>query len=301
MRNFLKILAVAVAAAVAFSAPLTPVSAQALPFTVPARSYIADLNITLDNTPIFAIKYVGTGNAATVAVEADSNLTFVVNGVAYNGFECPVAGPTLDGVIDVSDGACNSAGEIVDVINNDVNHLFKAVILTGTRAEVVTAATALLADAADNDVTRPEGEIVYREQAGVDDSYVPFWGNNVATQGILPWLPVGATELNPNPFRNTDTVLLYGHFNVTNAGVITNIEAHCTVENYNSRGNSSEVDTVVFLKAGAATGVTALINEFLYGGLHCQGGKFWFYEEASGADTTANTLLVNGYQEKIAR
>lgn len=299
MRNFLKFLAVAVAAVVTMATPMSPAHAQSPYLGIPSRNYVANINTALDAGAIFAIKYVCTGAAPTVAVEADSNLTFQVGGAAYTGFECPVAG-ALGGVIDVSDAACNTAGEVIDVINSDVNGCFKAVILNGLRSEDVSAATALLADVADNEVSSDVGEIVYREQAGDDDSYIPMWANNAMSKGIQPWLPVGATQVNPNPFWGTDTVLLYGHFNTTNAGAIGNIEVHCTVENYNSRGKSSETDTVLYIEAGAATGVTGKVDEFLNaGGLHCQGGKMWARELASGADTTANVLFATGYQERF--
>lgn len=80
------------------------------------------------------IRYVGTTPSVndTVTVEADGNLTFQQNGAADTTLECPVALP-LGGIIDVSDGACNTIGKVVDVINASPD--WEAVIVDGLRTD----------------------------------------------------------------------------------------------------------------------------------------------------------------------
>ena len=74
---------------------------------------------TADDTVVAAlVRYVGTNaGGGEVAVDAGTgDLTFTVATVADSTFECPVV-TTLAGVIDVSDAACNTMGEVCDAIN----------------------------------------------------------------------------------------------------------------------------------------------------------------------------------------
>src|SRR5688572_9745719 len=99
---------------------------QIVPFEA---EFLSEQQLAADTEPLIAIKYVGTAVVTTsVAVEADGNLTFVEGGAAHDGFECPVSAP-LGGVIDVSDTACDTWGEVVDIINNDADGVFKAVLV----------------------------------------------------------------------------------------------------------------------------------------------------------------------------
>jgi hypothetical protein len=264
---------------------------QVVPF-----NYVPVSNIVtaVDTEAALYIKYYGPGGASTttVAVEADGNLTFVVNGAAYTGFECPVSG-ALGGVIDVSDSACNTAGEVVDIINSTATTFstgyFRAVIAAGARADDINASW--LADAADTEVTTPTGERVLWDSSDLDDSQVGLWNESL---GIRNW--ISGTRVPSNAFADRDSVLLYAHENLTNAGTITNIEIHCTVENYKDGGTGSETDSIIYLEAAGATTATGLVNEFTNaGGLVCRGGKLWMRVLASGADTSAQTLFVTGY------
>ena len=65
------------------------------------------------------VRYVGSATSADVAIDASTgDLTFRVAGVAVSTFECPISGG-LGGVIDVSNAACNTMGEVVDTINGN--------------------------------------------------------------------------------------------------------------------------------------------------------------------------------------
>lgn len=84
------------------------------------------------------VRYVGSNSSATVAVDAGTgDLTFEVGGAAYTGFECPVAG-ALGGIIDVSNAACNTMGEVVDTINGNCTGCssdFRAVLIDSVRTD----------------------------------------------------------------------------------------------------------------------------------------------------------------------
>lgn len=91
-----------------------------------------------DDTGIAAlVRYVGSNSSATVAVAANGDLTFQVGGAAYSGFECPVSGG-LGGIIDVSDAACNTLGEVIDTINGNCTGCssdFRAVLVDSLRTD----------------------------------------------------------------------------------------------------------------------------------------------------------------------
>lgn len=297
MRRILNTLAL-VAAVAAFA--LLPASFVVSQTVVPAGAVTVTHTISaVDTDPALYIKWTGTTAEPTIAVEADGNLTFTLGGSAYTGFECPVSG-ALGGVIDVSDAACNTLGEVVDIINADINNGadmnggFIAVIAGGLRSDA--SDDSFLADAADDDVQTVNGEIVYWDTSTLDDVNVTltdlnrggrtWWGDRAAEKIHLP----------ANPFADSENVLLYASENITNAGTIGNFSAYCVVEKYAFTGGSETVYTMYF-EAGAATTVTGFINEFINaGGLRCQGGKVLVRIEASGADTTAAVVHAYGYR-----
>lgn len=257
-----------------------------------------------DTEPVLFIKYfppVGSATGAsttTVAVEANSDLTFVVNGAAYTGFECPVSG-ALGGVIDVSDAACNTLGEVVDIINSTAKTFstgyFRAAIANGLRTD--TSDSNFLADAADNEVTTPSGEVVLWDSSNADDINLALLDRNL---GGREYFPEGSRGVVKNPFADSVNVLQYASIQVTNAGTIGDYEVHCVVENYLDGGKSSEVDNIIYKEAGAATTVVGKVDEFLNaGGLDCPGGKLLLRALASGADTSVFNGVLTGYRAPL--
>lgn len=75
-----------------------------------------------DDTDVkLLIKYVGSNaSGGTVTVETDGNITLKTGAVGSSTadatLECPVSG-ALGGIIDVSNAACNTLGEVVNIIN----------------------------------------------------------------------------------------------------------------------------------------------------------------------------------------
>ena len=272
----------------------------------PFKSFpVSALSIAADTEPVLVIKYYGDTPLPKVAVESDSNLTFTVNSVAYAGFECPVSG-ALGGVIDVSDAACNTLGEVVDVINATASNFstgyFRAVIVAGLRSD--TSDSNFLADAADSDISSPTGEVVFWDSSNNDDNQIALVAGAAAgaSSNATAWFGSGISPERPpnfdNPFRGRETVLLFAQENITNAGTVGNFVAYCVVEEYNpGTGTGSETVTTLYQEAGGASTVLGKIDEFINaGGLRCQDGKIVVRILASGADTSAVLLQAYGYQ-----
>lgn len=309
---FLKRQAALLLAAMLVAPALAPVNVDAQGAQVPGIAIqpfravpVSQTSVAADTDPMLYVKFFGPGgvtSTTTMAVEANGDLTFVVNGAAYAGFECPVSG-ALGGVIDVSDAACNTLGEVVDIINATAptfsTGYFRAVIAAGLRSD--SSDTRGLADAADTDVNTPNGDVIFYDSSVDDDIAIGLWDSSKGIQNWIPGSVYPSARLPKNPWADSDSVLLYYSENITNAGTVGNIEVHCTTENYNDgKALSSESDRVAYIEAGAATTVTGKIDEFLNaGGLHCAGGKLWVRLLASGADTSAQTVIGTGYRAPL--
>lgn len=307
MRNFFKRVAILAAVASLAMLPALATSQAANLFGVQVTPFsavpVGGIRVAADTGPALVIKYNGTTTDPSIAVEADGNLTFLVGDAAYTGFECPVSG-ALGGVIDVSDAACDTLGEVVDIINADQsdNSGFYAIIAAGLRAD--SSNDSFLADVDDTDVSTPTGEVVYWDSSTLDDDEIVFvsqWLTQAqyALDAIGTALDPERQRLPVNPWAGSDTVLLDAGENITNAGTVGDFDALCVVETYKHTGGS-EVATVMYREAGAATTVLGSINEFLNaGGLRCRDGKVVVRIYASGADTSA--LFLRGYGYRFTR
>lgn len=264
---------------------------------------LSALIIAADTDVALYIKYVGSGDVLPkVAVETDGNLTFTIDGSAYDGFECPVDG-AYGGVIDVSDAACDTLGEVVDAINSDDNRKFTAYVGAGLRSW--SSNDSFLADAADNEVASPNGEVVFWDSSTLDDTTIFLSAFSQATAGRdFFGSRQSPSQLQKNPNAGNDTVLLYAQETITNAGTIGNFQAYCVVENYNrgasataGAGSGSETVQTMYTEVGAATTAKGEISEFLNaGGLRCRDGKVVVTILASGADTSAVLVQAYGYR-----
>lgn len=306
MRKFLAATVAAVAFALAFvAAPAPEATAQAIPMANVAPYKLTPVSssvVAADTSPAIVVKYFKGANttastsATTVAVESDGNLTFVVNGAAYTGFECPVSG-AYGGVIDVSDSACDTLGEVVDVINstpaNFATGYFRAAIVAGLRTD--SSNDSLLADAADTEVTRPEGEILYWDSSTLDDDEVMFWNS---ADG---WKFVGTEKGMPaNPRANQYSYIYAADLDITNGGTVGDFNCYAVKENYgfganDSVGNGSEVVRTIIGPLPAASTATSGTVTVLAQGFYAKEEKVFCRVDSSGADTTVWAGYITGY------
>jgi len=103
--------------------PTAPIHAQSFA-NVPSPNFIPfGAGITADDTTVaMYVKYVGSspGASTDIAVAANGDMTFRKGAVAVDEFECPVSGG-LGGVIVVANAACDTMGEVADVINKSTS------------------------------------------------------------------------------------------------------------------------------------------------------------------------------------
>jgi hypothetical protein len=303
------------ALALAVGAPLsTNVDAQVTSGGVvvqPFRArFVSDIKTAVSTDVGIYVKYIGSAaGAATVAVDAATgDLTFIADGAADATLECPLSAP-FAGVIDVSDAACNTVGEVVDIINMSANWV--AVPHAMLRSDssnntlITLAATSakgpgglgLLKDSA---VALNMGVVLF-PTGTAGGPYTDLGADN----GISNYLNsngVVSNKLKPNPFNDRNTTLLYAHENITTTDNAANLfRVFCVVPNFNPAKSttaavvSAETVRELYQEAAALTTATGLIDEFrLAGGLTCNGGKLLV--RVNGTTTlTAPTVFANGY------
>lgn len=197
-----------------------------------------------DSDVAFLIKYIGSETSATVAVAADGNLTFLAGGSAVTEFECPTSAP-LGGVLDISDTACDTMGEIVDIINGSTS--WRAYLLDGFRDDAVGANTLLTI-----------GATAANTRAGlainIDTDAIFLHSRTMGSCRTFDCLaPTNAIPANPNLNRYQ----VFQSYNVKSTyGSGTSI-----VSIYSrKRGRNSETNTLLYTAAGGATTVYSAVG-----------------------------------------
>jgi hypothetical protein len=110
------------------SVPYGAASAQTtFPISLPDGTQPVAQALTASTDIGAFVKYIGTSACASVAVAAGGDITFTDGPcgaeVATSTFECPVSGP-LGGVITVANAACDTIGEVADIVNASSNWRF---------------------------------------------------------------------------------------------------------------------------------------------------------------------------------
>ena len=202
---------------------------------------------------------IGAGVSGTVAVAAGGDITLKSGAygseAADTTLECPVSG-ALGGVIDVSDTACDTLGEVVDIINASTS--WRAVIKDGLRA-----------DSSDNTlITLSEAKANAAAGLGLlHDGTVSFKSTIALTtnQAMTDYLSGSkGTTINPNPFARQRAVFLLGNATTTLASGTSSFQVLSCLENYATTGGS-ETCTTLYTTAAGATTVNAIFSYLPYG------------------------------------
>lgn len=204
-----------------------------------------------DTDVVFNMRYIpatATANSGTVAVAANGDLTFLQGAqgaeAASTEFECPVSG-ALGGIIDVSDAACNTVGEVCDIINASTS--WRCINIDSMRSDVV-----------DNTILTAAAT-----RATSTDGYNIFWDTSTAfkaTTALTPFRKMsdyitGTRTLRANVYDNTRTGAFLGSALSTYASGTSNIRFYSVKVNQTSPTKYSEVATQVYFTPGGASTV----------------------------------------------
>jgi hypothetical protein len=210
---------------------------------------VAKVRVVDDTDVAIVVDYVQAGGGhmfAKVAVEADGNLTFTQDNTdgttASTELECPVSG-ALGGVIDVSDAACNTFGEVVDIINASTS--WRAVLVGALRTDTYDA-NSILADAADFDAQAIEGDLLYWD---TDACFRTSWV--VSEMQDFTNFYVSAGNLKQNPWDGTRASVRYMDETIDFDSGTSTVKFYAVRPN-NQAG--TEVVTLLYSVAGGADG-----------------------------------------------
>ncbi len=283
-------LVLAAALVLAFTPASPPLHAQSLA-QVPSIAFTPfGGGMSADDTDTaMIVKYVGTdapGAATNVAVAAGGDLTFLKGGAAVTEFECPVAG-ALGGVIDVSDAACDTFGEVVDVINRSAS--WRAVLIGALRAD--SSNDTLLTIGA-TDATPRKGLALKFDTDVAKIASVAFMPNG---DDICQFIACPGSSapggMRPNPFASYQAAVALVRATSTYGAGTSTIKIYSVATTQAATG-SSDVTTLWSIAGGATTAEKLLdySETPIYGR---RGEKLLVRLENSGAMASV-TLLTYG-------
>lgn len=190
-----------------------------------------------------------TNNSGLVAVAANGDMTFT-QGVlgaeaASTEFECPVSG-ALGGVIDVSDAACNTVGEVCDIINASTS--WRCIGLDSMRSDVVDARILTIA------ATRATAA------AGLAinwDTSTKFQATTALTpyRSLSDYIVPGTRTLKADLYTGTRTGLFLGSATSTYGSGTSTLRFYSVDIKQTSPTKWSEVATQIYFTPGGATTV----------------------------------------------
>ncbi len=224
-----------------------------------------------DESVAFLVRYIGASDSATMEVAIGADITFQVDAVAYTGFECPIAGG-LGGIIDTTDNACDTIGEVIDAINGNC-----AGCVSEFRAVAVDA---LGSDSADDLLTAAA-----LQTTRIDGLPANFDTSNNFAVGE-------GRALIPNSCRTDISCFLSQQGNLLENPFASNQTVIGWVEGLNTFGSGSSVLTIHSVKVSNKIATTEDVTTL--------------WSEAMGATTVnkqftqfQNVPVLGGYGEKV--
>jgi len=279
---------------------------------------ISDANSAVDLQVALFVKYIGTtapSTTTTVAVAAATgDITLTVAGTDDVSVRCPFGGTA--GIIDVSDAACNTFGEVIDSINFSGNWI--AIPRGVLRTDSSTDTLASLAASTNVLNVGGAGLLLDTDIAQNFSAYLNVKGNGDDIRDYT--VPGAGGSLKPvfNVFGDSQLKLYGITANATFGSGTNTISVSGVVREFNvAKGTSviaptaaagavyRETVRTIWSEAGAATTVE-FIRRFIDGtdGLYGNIGESIIVREATSAATTpsAGYLFANGVaQDKRAR
>lgn len=285
---------VALSLALALAFVTVPVESQdvfnsAVRRVAEAKRVLRGIGAVSTEVPII-VRYVGTNaNGGTVAVAAGGDLTFsqgaVGSSTADATVKCPSGGSS--GVIDVSDTACDTLGEVVDILNATSN--WRAVILEGLRADSSNNTLITLSETAANTIDGlgllHDGTVSFKGTILVnsdDARSMKFYVDPTRRQG---------TGIKAKPFAGQSAIALLLRSTSTYGSGTSSLEVIC-VDVTNGATGASETSTKYVTAAGATTVATTL--DFTPYGLGCPVGQKMLWRTNNSEAMTVFTGYAAG-------
>jgi hypothetical protein len=276
-----------------------PASAQAGAIYLVDGVGVSDAVTAVSTDVGLYVKYVGAAQTgtATVAVDASTgDIAFVVNGAADATVICPSGG--TPGTIDVSDAACDTFVEVINVINKTANWRAApgAVIGTDTTINTLITRSAATASGPDGVALLKDTVVALNVTADLTPNY--YSGGRSMKFFLSPTGGGSLTQnLIPNPYNNFATWVAYATETITSSGTIGAFAILGVTQNHlNKQGTTAysyqETVRTIVSQVGAATTVEKNYD-FTRFPLRANPGERILVRIAAGTDLTVPK--VGGY------
>lgn len=280
-----------------------PAAAQySFPLSVPDGTQTVAQSIIEDGETGIVCRYIGTAGGGAIAVDAGTgDLTFTDGAVgalaASTAFECPVSAP-LGGVIDVSDAACNTFGEVVDIVNASTT--WRCLLGASLRSD--TSVDTLVTIAATSAVAPTGLKLKIDSSVALTSTLVIAPLNWDDYDKLSPGL--NSTSFTKNPWAQRQSVLTSAYA-LSTFGSGTSLLTVLAVDRTQAAAGSETVTTLWPSTVGGATTVakvfgscdteaTGCATAWGQQGLICPPGQQCMIRLTNSAAMSVNTLAING-------
>jgi hypothetical protein len=299
MSNTRKVLALALAAAIAFMPVVAPAQQPAV-IQKSVDSVSGSVSAVQTDSTCILVKYKGTTTGLhSVEVASGGDITFKIAGVA----DTTTGSPNLDGIFDLSTpaGAVDTMGELVTLINTTGSNWNS--VLVDCLAADLTNNTIFTLSAADanavkgvaliRDETVASATSVFSAQtallpAGMD-SDIRFF-----LSGAPPGATTGSTKVNPNPFANYQTFVQAWRENITSSGTVALFAVLAVSRTYSSNGTVTDVVRPLYNVTGAAS-TSELAKDFQASPLVTAPGEMVIVRQRTATALTVAEITGIGY------
>ena len=301
--DFARFMAITLATFVSLGTFMVPRPAQAQTLEQALRNSLNVIPVAAvvsadDTDSAIIIRYIGTGtaNSGTVDVEVDTDIVFLqgVQGAeaASTELECPVSG-ALGGIIDVDDAACDTVGEVVDIINDSTS--WRAVVVDALRSDVVNDR---ILDEAATRATSVNGYAIKWDTSTALMSTRALVTPDLRT--MAGYLRAGQSlgtvnDIESDVFDNTQTVFRLANATATTGGALTFTIFSVDVGKFEGNANTfTETVTTLYAEPGGATGANKVFDDQAPFGIRSRPNEKMLVRLSSTVSTSAHVLRAYG-------
>lgn len=261
--------------------------------------------ITADDTDVALLcKFVGPSTGTTTTMNSGkievtvttSDITFTSGAqgseAADTSLECPVSG-ALGGIIDVSNAACNTVGEVLDIVNAPTSN-FRCVALDSLRSDIVDGR--LLTLAATRATTNTGLAINWDTSTAFMQSValVPSEYRSIAA-----YVKPGSRQINHDVFQNTRTVVLKANATSTYGSGTSFLQIWSVDVNNLSSNKSGETATQMFNEAGGSTTANKIFDLGAPVGIIGRNNEKVLVRLNNSAAAASAVTKANGYTQRL--
>lgn len=254
---------------------------------------IADMPVTQyvsadDQSVAMLIRYIGPGNTATIAQTQGTSIVAVSTGYVAD-FICPSGGTA--GTLDLTNGGCDTMGEIVDACN--ASTYFRCALVDALRSD----SSAYLLTAGATQVTRSDGLPIYFDTSanftvGEGRALLP---GDCRTNIRCFVTPSG--KLNENPYAGQQTFVRWVEGYSTYGSGTSALNVYSVKASNKTSG--SETVTRLWNEAMGNTATNKQFSQFQYQPLQGRPNEKVIVRITNSAAQASVRLLVDGVQKPI--